>query len=129
MPARIQRRRTRGWRMPKYAVYVGRPTVFGNPFTVADAIADAPDLTVEQARVRCVGMFALWLAGEVVLPSPDAVDRRQSVLDELCRLQGLDLACWCPPGAACHADVLLDLAAEHAERSAASRSAARGLLI
>lgn len=29
---RIQRKRTKGWRMPEGAVYVGRPTVFGNPF-------------------------------------------------------------------------------------------------
>lgn len=32
MPERIQRRRTAGWRMPEGAVYVGRPTRFGNPF-------------------------------------------------------------------------------------------------
>lgn len=31
-PARIQRRRVAGWRMPEGAVYVGRPTKFGNPF-------------------------------------------------------------------------------------------------
>ncbi|WP_194821269.1 DUF4326 domain-containing protein [Micromonospora sp. S-DT3-3-22] len=29
---RIQRKRTAGWRMPDGAVYVGRPTLFGNPF-------------------------------------------------------------------------------------------------
>lgn len=32
MPDRLQRRRTRGWRMPADAVYVGRPTRWGNPF-------------------------------------------------------------------------------------------------
>ncbi|MGZ4521042.1 MAG: DUF4326 domain-containing protein, partial [Mycobacteriaceae bacterium] len=31
-PKRIQRQRTKGWRMPEGAVYVGRPTEFGNPF-------------------------------------------------------------------------------------------------
>lgn len=36
MPARIQRRRTRGWRMPDGAVYVGRGTVWGNPFRYRD---------------------------------------------------------------------------------------------
>ena len=34
MPIRIQRRRTKGWRMPAGAVYVGRPSYFGNPFSV-----------------------------------------------------------------------------------------------
>lgn len=32
MPQRIQRKRTKGWRMPENTVYVGRPTVWGNPF-------------------------------------------------------------------------------------------------
>ena len=32
MPKRIQRQRTRGWRMPEGAIYVGRPTRWGNPF-------------------------------------------------------------------------------------------------
>lgn len=31
-PQRIQRKRTKGWRMPEGAVYVGRGSKFGNPF-------------------------------------------------------------------------------------------------
>lgn len=31
---RIQRQRTKGWRMPEGAVYVGRPTRWGNPFRI-----------------------------------------------------------------------------------------------
>jgi hypothetical protein len=31
-PQRIQRQRSKGWRMPEGAVYVGRPTIYGNPF-------------------------------------------------------------------------------------------------
>jgi len=33
-PQRIQRKRTAGWRMPEGAIYVGRPTVYGNPIPV-----------------------------------------------------------------------------------------------
>ena len=29
---RIQRKRTKGWRMPENAKYIGRPTKWGNPF-------------------------------------------------------------------------------------------------
>jgi hypothetical protein len=36
-PKRIQRKRTRGWRMPENAVYVGRGSKWGNPFRVGDA--------------------------------------------------------------------------------------------
>src|SRR5690348_14376983 len=32
MPKRIQRSRAKGWRMPEGAIYVGRPTKWGNPF-------------------------------------------------------------------------------------------------
>lgn len=35
-PERIQRARTKGWRMPEGAVYVGRPTIYGNPFQDRD---------------------------------------------------------------------------------------------
>lgn len=36
MPERIQRQRAKGWRMPDGAVYVGRPTRWGNPFAYRD---------------------------------------------------------------------------------------------
>lgn len=32
MPRRIQRQQTKGWRMPEGAVFVGRPTLWGNPW-------------------------------------------------------------------------------------------------
>jgi hypothetical protein len=35
-PLRVQRRRTKGWEMPDGAIYVGRPTMFGNPFDDAE---------------------------------------------------------------------------------------------
>ena len=33
-PHRVVRRRTKNWKMPANTVYVGRPTVWGNPFVV-----------------------------------------------------------------------------------------------
>lgn len=36
-PKRIQRRRTKGWRMPEGAIYVGRGTKWGNPYAVGKA--------------------------------------------------------------------------------------------
>lgn len=36
-PVRVQRKRTRGWRMPEGAVYVGRGSVWGNPFRIGQA--------------------------------------------------------------------------------------------
>ncbi len=36
LPARIQRKRTKGWKMPRNTIYVGRGTQWGNPFTIAE---------------------------------------------------------------------------------------------
>jgi hypothetical protein len=35
---------------------------------------------------------------------------RCAILDRLHELRGCNLACWCPIGEPCHADVLLELA-------------------
>ena len=37
-PRRIQRRRTKGWRMPEGAVYVGRPSRWGNRWRVDEPL-------------------------------------------------------------------------------------------
>jgi hypothetical protein len=35
MSIRIQRKRSKGWRMPENTVYVGSPTKWGNPMSTA----------------------------------------------------------------------------------------------
>lgn len=106
MPERIQLRRTKGWRMPANTVKVDRATRWGNPFTVKACIeAGYANLEVA-AAVYVVAAHRAWMKGErywthgaVLPPVPD-----------LAPLRGKNLACWCPPGAPCHADVLLELA-------------------
>lgn len=66
MPERIQRQRTRGWRMPEGAVYVGRTAHglgWGNPFRVGH------DVTVSQAPGNRTGVGASSTAPEVRLPT------------------------------------------------------------
>lgn len=106
MPERIQRLRTKGWRMPEGAVYVGRPTGWGNPFVVHSAeIVVRPDtgedwwFPNDGARAGAVQLFR-DLAGTRPAWLPNAVRE----------LRGHDLACWCPLSQPCHADVLLELA-------------------
>lgn len=102
MPKRIQRERSRGWRMPKGCVYVGRPTWFGNPFTGPGA----------------VDRFRRWLEGrmstrewcEKATHIRFGFSDRRIVRSMLQKLRGKDLACWCPLDKPCHADVLLELA-------------------
>lgn len=122
MAERIQRRRTKGWRMPEGAVYVGRPTWLGNPFyvgRVVDRVAwtrvrdggtTVQDIVVRDA-IHAVDVYRLWLDGKPTLVDeidpPTAAEIRSA-------LHGRDLACWCPLDQPCHADVLLELANQEA---------------
>jgi hypothetical protein len=113
-PSRIQRRRTAGWRTPDNTVIVTRPSRYGNPFTLAMAydLGYAQHGDVEQARKAVVGAFEEWLRGNRLMWQSEEGDRaRQRLLDGLPALRGKSLACYCPEGAPCHADVLLRLAA------------------
>lgn len=90
-PQRIQRKRTKGWKMPENTVYVGRPSKYGNPYRVGMY----RDFTQSDA----VRAFRDWLSMH-----PEFVTEVQK------NLGGKNLACWCKLGSPCHADVLLEIA-------------------
>lgn len=94
-PKRIQRKRTKGWRMPEGAVYVGRPSRWGNPFSIKGWNC-SPETAIENFR-------------DLLARAP--VNDGETVYDTIRReLTGRDLACWCPLDQPCHADVLLEVA-------------------
>ncbi|MDI7864338.1 DUF4326 domain-containing protein [Rhizobiaceae bacterium n13] len=111
-PIRLRLSRARGFNLQAAsstangleAVHVGRPGPWGNPFVVGKH-GDA---------AYCVDLYKALLAGLLRdCPDPDieALERtRRFVADNLGELRGKNLACWCRPGAPCHADVLLELA-------------------
>ncbi len=97
MPKRIQRKRTKGWRMPEDAIYVGRPTMWGNRWKIgvrSNTLGRNVE-TVEEA----VHLYR-------TLAWPEAHHR--AWIRE--NLRGRDLVCWCALDQPCHADVLLELA-------------------
>ena len=91
-PERIQRKRTKGWRMPENTIYVGRPTKWGNPFVGDDVVK--------------------WYRKdwELTIQLRMGTDRCAKLVDDLHELRGKNLACWCRLDQECHADVLLELA-------------------
>lgn len=91
-PQRIQRKRTKGWKMPENTVYVGRPSYWGNPFLHGHG-------NIEKMRPILVELFRDWIENDI-----DAEDLRNNIH----LLRGKNLACWCPIGQPCHADVLLE---------------------
>lgn len=114
MTARIQRSRVKGWRSPDGVVYCGRGTVWGNPFTIADAITHGFADNAESGAETCFRMHAAWLEGDgqdVYVVGRRTYDRRR-VLAELPTLRGRTLSCWCAQDAKhCHVETLVRLAA------------------
>lgn len=119
-PHRIQRKRERGWRMPGNAVYVGRPTKWGNPWRVV-SVHDShfpfgTAYNVVTADGTSAGRFAdlynhpgtgatYWATRMYSRHLAHHPDLRAAAVSQLA---GHDLACWCPIGRPCHADVLLE---------------------
>jgi hypothetical protein len=103
MPERIQLQRRKGWRMPPNSVKVDRSTKWGNPWTDEKAREIGFCGTDEELREMCVRLFRNGLARR--LPA-----LRFTAEEAVAELRGKNLACWCKPGAPCHADVLIEIA-------------------
>jgi len=111
-PVRLQLSRRKGFDLQAHstsitgleAVHVGRPGPWGNPFIVGKH-GDA---------AYCVDLYKALLAGLLRVgadPDVGALERtRRFVSENVKELRGKNLACWCRPGAPCHADVLLEVA-------------------
>jgi len=72
---------------PKDAIYIGRPSKWGNPYQIG----------VSGTRGEVIQMYREDIE--------DAIVSNPHYLDEL---KGKDLVCWCAPKP-CHGDVLLEL--------------------
>lgn len=111
-PRRLHRTRRKNNKTPDGAVYVGRPTIWGNPFAGRAKVG----------HKRSVILYGAWIRGDC---SPRVLRAagfsraeiiqlgrwREKMLDRLPKLAGKDLQCWCPTTSEwCHADVLIDLA-------------------
>ena len=85
--------------MPPNTVYVGRPSGWGNPYTITGYYENGHSGTLTQARKKCVDVFENEMSAFYL--------ERVKLL-----LAGKNLACWCPLDQPCHADVLLKIANE-----------------
>lgn len=114
---RIQRKRTKGWKMPENAKYIGRPTKWGNPFKLTP---DGWILYYKTGKLigspwcywsatggfevkDVVELYGQWLDGKLqkdhpYLPTPPGIEE----------LKGKDLACFCSLSSPCHVDAILE---------------------
>jgi hypothetical protein len=104
--------------MPKDAVYVGRPTDWGNPWSVGDGYVASVEPACDPSRNN--GQV-IGKAEVVVSAFVESVEQAVALYEGAwltanmreharAELAGKDLACWCPLDQACHADVLLEIA-------------------
>lgn len=80
-----------------YDVYIGRPSVWGNPFS---HLASSAARFRVASREAAVAEYERWLRGQ-----PELVARARA------ELRGKVLGCWCKP-LSCHGDVLARVADE-----------------
>lgn len=90
--------------LPESTIYVGRPSKWGNPFRVIRLghkcgyrVRNSEFNFKADAHIYAVHLF------RHLAESPAWEER-------VAELRGYDLACWCAPEFACHADVLLEIA-------------------
>jgi hypothetical protein len=129
MAERIQRKRSKGWKSPSNTVYVGRPTVWGNPFYVRttlyrdkwqvrhyeELLAEFP--TKREAQAEAVRLFEKWFNTEIAEPDSNLHNFRNkyswkgfTLACAVNMLRGKNLSCWCRADEPCHAEVILRLA-------------------
>ena len=102
-PVRVQLSRRKGYKLPLNTVVVSRPGKWGNPFVAGK----------DGTREYCVKLFRLLCEGYLCISAGrecyDAQMRfREYAKQNLWRLRGKNLACWCPLDKPCHADILLE---------------------
>ena len=85
-PIRVQRRRTKGFKLPENTVCVNRGTRWGNPFIIG----------THGDRDEVIRKFE-----ESIIPIHDLIKQE---------LKGKNLACFCKISDKCHGDTLLRIA-------------------
>lgn len=90
-------------RRSSYDIYIGRPSIFGNPFSHQKGTqAEVMVATREEA----VEKYRQWVNGEIQVKG-----LTPPTMEQIKELKGKTLGCWCAPQS-CHGDVLALLAEE-----------------
>lgn len=124
VPIRIQRKRTKGSKMPPNTVSVTRPGPFGNPYVILGHVSGwwlvcGPG--IGGAGIRCgneegARLVAIKRFREAWLHALECAQRDRTPPVPFGKpvylgpLKGKNLACFCRLDQPCHADVLLELA-------------------
>lgn len=81
-----------------YDIYIGRPSIWGNPYTHYKDKDTKAEFIVE-TREEAVKKYREYITeGE-----------GRHLLEKLPSLSGKTLGCWCMPDKSCHGDILIEL--------------------
>ena len=114
-PIRVQRKRTKGFKLPENTICVTRGTNFGNPFKIGELYK----IDFANAVISTRSALHFMNDGELIFvkDAAHAVQLFERFIalhpfsgDNLKYLHGKNLACFCPLDKPCHADFLLGLA-------------------
>lgn len=89
----------------KYDIYIGRGSIYGNPFTHIKSPTKA-EFKVD-SRDEAVESYRKW------------VIHQDGIMRSLPALRGLTLGCFCHPQA-CHGDVLIELLEQYTDEELSS---------
>lgn len=73
-----------------YDVYIGRGSIWGNPFAINESVGDTRDVVIEKFRKH---LFSQLVEGKIKI-------------EQLRELDGKTLGCFCKPKA-CHGDIIV----------------------
>ena len=86
---------------------VARPGKWGNPFTIAEVMAEL-GVGKDAAQAEAVGRYGRWVSGTLEPRLSPGPPPELAVIKA--ELAGRNLACWCKAGTPCHAQILIGLA-------------------
>ena len=101
-PQRIQRERSKGWKKPEGAVYVGRPSKYGNDYCIEKTgkfyaiVNDKTGYIAYRPSRRTAAFHAVEMFEREQLPGMDVTE-----------LAGKTIMCWCAVDMPCHGDPIL----------------------
>jgi hypothetical protein len=127
MTEEIQRKRTKGWKSPPNTIYVGRPSIWGNPFTVIPGLyktwyvffegkSTSGEFTTKlDAQAEAVRLFEKWFDDSIAEIGTELYNFREkyswkgfqlaTVAPHLLRRKFL--SCWCSLDEPCHRTIIL----------------------
>lgn len=95
-PEPVQRKRTKGYKLPPNTKSVCRPGKWGNPYKIGDDCADARTAVIRYEQ----DLIGLVFKDRFGTP----------LLNQISELRGYNLACFCSLDQPCHRNILLKYA-------------------